>query len=64
MSEPSDNDPVTFLNTAVELVEGDWCVVTLVDGAPHVVSRHADRTLAEDALRELNASANDRRFQP
>jgi hypothetical protein len=48
----TDDAGINFLNTDVALVDGTWCVVTLVEGMQHVVSRHASRALADDAVRQ------------
>ena len=64
MSEDTGDQTINFLNTDVSLVGGAWCVVTMVDGRQHVVSRHATQDQADRAERELNASAGERRFQP
>lgn len=45
-------------NTVVEADGVGWAVTSLHDGRRYVISRHANRELAQEAATTLNASGN------
>ena len=61
--EPTNAEPefeVKALGTDIHRDGADWCLTELIDGRPHVVSRHATEEQARQASRQLNSSANRR----